>query len=297
MNDIRLTGLIGSNPLGALAAFGLLRVCSDIPALSNSRLYWTQEYDWIAVLRAPDGFGKGELLEKLAEQQKTLDFSAFNWSKDIRVAPDDYRAKLDAQAKGSTLCNRLNADYFAAFGSDIVSDGSKGLVKPTAFYMTSGQQKFLDAVCDIGNSLQSDSCKEAYEEALFGPWRYTDEYHSLGWDPAAERLHALRYLAPTREHARCVRAAVWLAVEALPLYPTAASDGRLATTGFVRQDRNTMLVWPIWTPPIGIDTLRSLIMTSDESSLKRRGVAAVYRSIRSKFGQGYAILRPAIEYS
>jgi hypothetical protein len=203
---------------------------------------------------------------------------------------------LEKYAQQATLRERLDADYFAAFGSEMITDGSKGLVKPTAFHMTSGQQKFLDAICSVANSLQSDTTK-AFEEALFGPWQYQDKIHSMGWDPSAERLHALRHIAPTREHARCECAAVWLAIEALPLYPTAASRGRLKTSGFVRTEKDSMLVWPIWTTPIGIDTLRSLIMTSDEASLKKRGVATMYRSIRSEFGQGYAILRPAMVYS
>jgi hypothetical protein len=99
-------------------------------------------------------------------------------------------------------------------------------------------------------------------------------------------------MAPTDEHARCECAAVWLAIEALPLYPTTASGGALKTLGFVKNDRDSKLVWPIWTPPIGIDTLRSLIMTSDEASLEKRGVAIIYVSIRSEFGQSYATLRP-----
>jgi hypothetical protein len=294
-NDIKLTGLIGSNSLGALAAFGLLKASRKISALAGMKLYWTMEHDWIAVMRTQEGIGRTELVENLINHMKAQTLDIFCWSDDVRVKPKDYRNKLDGYAKKATHYDRLDADYLTAFGSEIVSDGSKGLVKPTAFHMMSGQQKFLNAICKIANSLQSDSCQDDFEEALFGPWKYENKYHSFGWDSSAERLHAMRHISPTSESPRCVSAAVWLAIEALPLFPTAAIDGKLATTGFT-MEKPTTLVWPIWTSPIGLDTLRTLLMTSDdESSLKKRGVAAIYRSVRSEFGQGYAILRPAIE--
>jgi hypothetical protein len=74
-------------------------------------------------------------------------------------------------------------------------------------------------------------------EALFGPWRYEDPQHSLGWDPSAERLHALRSRSPTKDAPQGVAAAVWLAFEALPLFPCFLSGGSLVTRGFVRRGR------------------------------------------------------------
>jgi hypothetical protein len=310
-NDIPLTGLIGSNPLGALAAFGLLRVCSEISDLMVSRLYWSRDLDgipmddWVAVLRVPNEIGRIELIENLVTHQKNRSFGVFEWSRDIRISPQEYHEILSENAEISTLHDRLDADYFAAFGSEIVTDGSKGLVKPTAFHMTSGQQKFLENICKISTALRSgDACIKAFEEALFGPWRYEDRYHSLGWDPSTERLYAYRYKDPSKktrdDSPRSVIGAVWFAVESLPLFPTAASRGRLETTGFTTKKDGTKLIWPIWTRPISIDALRTLLMTSELTSgnkyleaLGRRGVSVVYQADRSEFGQGYAILRPA----
>jgi len=134
---------------------------------------------------------------------------------------------------------------------------------------------------------------------LFGPWKYEDRYHSLGWDPMTERLHALRHCAPTSEVPRSVRAGVWFAVESLPLFPTARATKRLATTGFTRKNGNMRLIWPILTKAIGLNTLRTLLASAElfepegRNSLGMRGVVAIYESVRSEFGQGYAILRPA----
>lgn len=308
-NDIALTGLMGSSPLGALAAFGLLRVCSEIPDLSDAHLYWSTELedgpvdDWVAVLRVSKEVDKTKLIELLANRQKYRPLDIFEWSDDIRVEAESYRVHLDEYTKDATLHDRLCADYFAAFGSEMVTDGSQDLIKPTAFYMTSGQQKFLKIVRDFGESLSNGS-SQAFEEALFGPWLYLGKIHSMGWDPSTERTYAYRHRDPSKkskdDFPRSVLGAIWLAVEGLPLFPTAVSGGRLGTTCFIRKGRNAMLIWPIWKNPISIDVLRSLLMTSElvlgKTSwelLGRRGVVAVYQAVRSEFAKGYAILRPA----
>lgn len=296
--EIKLTGIIGSNPLGALAAFGLLRVCHEISGSAFASLSWQLEDDWVAVLTLPTGQSETSLVAHLVEHLRARSLEVFNWNDDVREQPESYKRRLREQAQKARYCERLDADYYAAYGSEMKADGSKGLVKPTAFYMTSGQQKFLKSVREVAESLQSGS-EDAIHEALFGPWRYQDEYHSLGWDPMTERMYALRHRAPTSEQPVCVRAAVWFAVEALPLFPTVVTRGRLETAAFTRQDGVTQFVWPIWTNPVGLDTLRTLLLTSELlgrpdhwESLERRGVAAVYESVRSEFGKGYAILRP-----
>lgn len=297
--DLVLTGLIGSNTLGALAAFGLLRVCSDIPALTQTRLLWRAADDWMAVLIVPVDVDEGSFLEHLITYLRGRRLDMFEWSTDVRVPPEDYRTRLIQQAENASYSNRLNADYYAAFGSEMVTDGSKSLVKPTAFHMTSGRQKFLKNISELGRSLQGGGA-ESVKEALFGPWMYEDEYHSLGWDPTTERMHALRHRAPTSENPRSVRAAVWFAVESLPLFPTAIAQRKLVTAGFTKRDGDTRLVWPIWTNPISLDTLKTLLVTSELVGggeawelLGKRDVAAIYEAVRSEFGQGYAILRPA----
>lgn len=295
-NDILLPGLVGSHPLGAMAAFGLLRVCSEIPDLAGARLRWIWDQDWRAVLRAPQAVGREELIEQLVLRQKDRSLSVFDWSDDIKVDPGMYREQILAHIINSSLCSRLEADYFAAYGSEMVIDKtSKGNVKPTAMHMTAGQQKFLKLISKDLSKSMSKKTAEAYDEALFGPWRREDNVNSFGWDPSAKRLHALRHRAPSSDVFHCVRAAIWLAVEALPLYPTAAISGRLQTTGFTAT-RPMIFSWPIWEPPIGLDTLRTLIMTSDsKASLLRRGVTSIYRSERAESSQGGAFLRPSAE--
>jgi len=270
-NDIFLPGLVGSNPLGAMAAFGLLRVCSEISDLAGTRLHWIWDQDWRAMLRVPQAVGREELIEHLVLCQKDRSLSVFNWSDDIKVDPETYREQMLSHIINSSLYHRL------------------------ALHMTAGQQKFLKLISkDLAKSMAKKTA-QAYDEALFGPWRREDDINSLGWDPSAKRLHALRHRSPSSDVFHCVRAAIWLAVEALPLYPTASISNRLQTTGFT-MIRPMMFSWPIWGPPISLDTLRTLIMTSDsKTSLRRRGVKAIYHSERAESSQGGAFLRPSVE--
>lgn len=302
---IELTGLIGSSPMGALAAFGLLRACSEIETLREARLAWSIEDqdDWTAILYSPSKIEISDLVKSLSDYQSERNLDVFSWSEDIRVEPDEYVEKLKTEALNASHAKRLNADFFSAFGSDLVTDRSKGLVKPTAFHMTSGQMKFLHIANELGVRLK-DKSAEQIKEALFGPWLYRDNQHALGWDPTVERMHALRHKAPTSEKATSVAYAVWLALEALPLFPTVANGGRLGTTGFKRINRENIFSWPIWNDPIGIDTLRCLLASSElyknsnTLSLSYRGIAAIYQSVRGEFGQGYAIFRPSeLRYS
>lgn len=303
LRPIPLSGLVGSNPLGALAAFGLLRVCRSIPELACTQLGWRMEDDWLAVLMVPEGVETDQLIELIMKWQQSWSADVIHWNDDIRSVPSDYRKQLIEYAQQASQGERHIADFFSAFGSETVTDGSKGLVKPTMFHMTSGQQQFLKIVRDINASLRNGA-GAAFHEALFGPWRYADPYHSLGWDPATQRQYAYRYRDPGKKTKEdfppSVRAAVWLSFQALPLFPTVRRNGRLATSGFTFSDGETSLIWPIWTSPVTLDGLRSLLTNSELTAgpsgwrrLHRRGVSAIYRSVRSEFGQGYATLRPA----
>lgn len=296
---IVLTGLAGSSPLGALAAFGLLRLFSRIPEFGDIRMAWVQRDDWTPVLYGNDLENSDQLISMVADIFNEADTVYCNWSDDIRVKPEDFRALLVEQADAATLDNRGLSDFFSSFASEVVIDKSKGLVKPTAFYMTSANQKFFKILREQSKNIGENS-ENKFKNALFGPWKYEDLTHSLGWDPNTERLYALRDQKPGEEKPQSVSAAVWLASQALPLFPTVLVGDRLKTTGFVnRKNEGFSFYWPIWEPQIAIDTLKSLLASKalidnkEQASLVACGVKAVYRSKRNEFGQGYAVFLPA----
>jgi hypothetical protein len=110
--------------------------------------------------------------------------------------------------------------------------------------MTSGPQRFLRIAGELARTLKSgegdgprERIRERFREGLFGPWRYRDKQHPLGWDPVFERLHALQARSPDKEDPMSVSAVVWLAFESLPLFPVATRGGRLLTGGFDERSR------------------------------------------------------------
>jgi hypothetical protein len=299
-----LKGLRGGHPLGALAAFGLLRVCTEMPDMADARLRWRED-DLAAVLSVTPPLTDDELIEKLVGRQAgRAEAPEFNWADDIRTKPG-----LFMDASKATQDRRVQ-DFLSSFACELALDGKQNL-KPSAFHMTSGQQRFLEKVRELAASLEpkdvaskkrgkAKAPAEAMREALFGPWQYEDEFHAFGWDPNAERLHALQSKSPTSENPRSVRGAVWLAVEALPLFPCCVADGALQTRAFSRHKGKTEFSWPLWEHPLPLDVVRSLVALEELTSpkpkihdLRARGIFAVFRARRASLQKGYAIFRAA----
>lgn len=219
-----------------------------------------------------------------------------------------------------TSDNARNADAFAALASDALHAID---LEPSLLDLTSGNQSLLKSVRDLAAILANaaslptsptkkqqdahDAAHASFREALINRWLYKDDDHSLGWDPTAQRLHALRNMVPEQDKSnRSVRAAVFLASQALPLFPVFCSQGRPRTTGFARAplghdaasrqrpraagpshtaDRDDYFTWPVWGDrPISLDTLRTLLAQPPSPRLADRGVVALYRSRRAKTG-------------
>jgi hypothetical protein len=316
VSEIPLTGLAGDHPLGALAAFGVLRCCDELDGFWGARLSWRREGTWAAVLHTPTDSTPDELVAALAARQRGRDRRPeLTWADTLQVEPGVFLEAARAAEDGLAAGSRDFAYFLCAFGCELCA-GKTGRLEPTAFSMTSGQQKFLKECRALAGRLatgvkvgrRTKAPTDLFREALFGPWRYEDPQHSLGLDPSTERLHALRAQSPTKEASSGVAAAVGLAVEALPLFPCFLCGGRLATSGFhtrgaTRQDRVTALTWPVWTAPVPLATVRSLLslpaLTAERppaEELRAMGVTEVFRSERYKVKtQGnYHILRPAV---
>jgi hypothetical protein len=278
---LQLPPFIGSNPLGALSAFGLLKVLNQADAPTTLR--WSLQDDWIAEIGSPL-ITTDELIEWMTAWFAARGDDDLNWtSDDIRVPPDDFRQVLEGTLNGNpALASKLQAQ-----AADGAIDKSKGLIKPSALYMVSGQQSFLDNLRAIRRTLLDEPM--LWREALAGPWEFRTRLHSLGWDPATERLHGLRARAPTAEKASCVAGAVWLAYEAMELLPALSISGREHTTGFDRSG----WTWPLSDTALGLGATKALLQARPEQWTGRAGIAAVLHSERYSFGQGYAVFRPA----
>jgi hypothetical protein len=134
-----------------------------------------------------------------------------------------------------------------------------------------GHQHFLKFFRELVSKTDVDHL----HRALFLPWDYADEGRgmNLRWDPLDDRRYALRWEDPSSDPVKTMRGANRLAIEGLPLLPTMPTLDGLATTAFEGKGaRKTRFIWPIWTSPISIDVLRSLL--TSVLSLKDGGVLA-----------------------
>ncbi len=303
MGVIELAGLRGDMPIGAMAAFGVLRVCSQSARIVSPKLSWKgEDGDYRAVLTMENDISAEDLVTVLiADVRRGLRLPSWDQVKTCTRA--EFRSAASDAANAASAADHEYAEWLAALANELaVGDNEK--IKPTPFDMSVARQRFLADAVRLAAALSSEnrvgerSAMEAYKEALFGPWKYQDDQHSLGWDPATMKLGAFTHKAPTGMTNSGVRAAVWLAFESLPLFPCFYADG-LRTRGFVQQGREPILIWPIWRAPISVVELGTLLGWSpltdgqrDRAELTARGVRALYSSERFKPNQYMVTFRP-----
>ena len=146
-----------------------------------------------------------------------------------------------------------------------------------------GHQHFLGTMKRLVNETKAEHLRKS----LFQSWDYSDDKLGLRWDPEEDRRHALRWDNPSNDAPKTVRGANRLAVEALPLLPTAPGARQIATTGFSHRDGVVSFTWPIWRDPLSLEVVRSLLALSelrerepDRARLHAIGIVDVYRSER-----------------
>lgn len=282
---IVLSGVDGSNPLGFLAAVGLLRWLTEEDPEQDGvvTLHWRDEGVWRPVLGGVSDL-EGAIQRIADDARSWLDAPALNLSYekvdkkgvkvvyDLKPPPDvfrDWLRSLQGQARGQ--------EFAAAYGVAEVTDNN-GNVKPTALHFTAGQQVFLEMV----RALAEQVLVEDLWEALFGPWAYARKLPSLSWDATVSRDYALRAGDPSKEKRAGIPGADWLAFQALPLLPVAARGRRLETACAGGGWKDGRLRWPVWTVRATLPAVRALL-TSD--GLERMG--ADQRSARG-IGQVFA---------
>jgi len=320
MTEIVLTGLEGSNPIGALASFGLLRMSSRINEMKGTKLRWNiRDKDGfltdeaLAVLDVPGQINKEKLIDLIytsIKKRRHDDENIFEWDKkgDKEIDSKNFKLRMEKLNENASSDEREEIDYFSAYGSEVATD-KDGNIKKTLFYMISGQQTFLITTRKIYDVV--DKNMEKIREALFEPWKYEDDVHSLGWDPQTTRLHAYRNTDPSPEKLQSNAGVISLALQALPLFPSVPYQSSrskgviLKTTGFKREGSNDTFLWPIWEPSIGLDTLKTLLSSRELANgansrevLERRGVVSVYKCVRLEGEKGrYSFSSPEVVWS
>lgn len=174
-NGLVLAGLPGDNPLGFLAALGVLRVLSQRWPERGIRMKWTSRGGWRPVIdrcddvvRGPgedsarenvEGSARSELAPLLSREEVVANLYAALAGRDrepeftlvpdgkgdpreIKLPPKDFTVLAQAAARHAIETgDRTWCDFCAAFGTDAYADEPE--IAITDLHFTSGQQSFM----------------------------------------------------------------------------------------------------------------------------------------------------------
>jgi hypothetical protein len=254
VNDVPLLGLEGSNPLGYLAALGVLDALAV--TMPGATLRWTDDLVPHAIVGGPGDLG--QLLEALDKDREEWSHSPLLWFPEEQplpdAKPDSKRLRMWFEFVSGPAGSPASADHLCAIVAEGAFDNNSK-AKPTHLHFTAGQQQFLDMV----RTLASNVDRERLHEAVSGPWRYDSPLPSLSWDSRGERVYAVRATDPSKDKRLGVPGADWLAFRGLVFYPaTRTARGTLRTTACDAEWKNSAFRWPLWRVPATRNVVRSL---------------------------------------
>lgn len=289
-----LTGLDGSNPLGFLAALGVVNVLAD--RRLDVRLSWGNDGVWRPTISGAE-LEFEALVRLLDEDRESCEREPafeieYDGKRDLRPPPLVYRARLQEVAQAAVPNDRRSADWLAAFATDVAVDNN-GNTKPTALHFTAGQQQFLKMAAELQAGVNVDDLSEA----LRGPWQYSRSLPVLGWDATAAREYALRAGDPAGEKKLGTPGADWLALRGLPFVGVVPRGDRVLTTGCTGEWKTGRFRWPLWDVPLSRPMISSVMRLPLERmspiEKRARGIGAVFQcGIRRSDQGGYGNFTP-----
>lgn len=295
---LRLQPMNGRNPLGFLAALGVLDVLTRHHPDRRPTLVWGS-----GLRSVPEITGAGEIDELISLILADRD----TWKRSVVLGGPNGEQPADIKPDPADVRPWFEAAERSAHPGDLpllhalISEGAlagKGDSKPTHLHFTAGQQKFLD-MC---RQLRDGVTAEHLVEALIGPWTRSSPLPVLGWDnDAGERLHALSRKSPSSVKKTGVPGAEWLAFLGLRFFPVVTtSGGELLTTGCAAAWKTGgSLTWPIWDEPLTAVEVEVLLALDWErispDQCRERRVTTVCRApIRRADQGGYGSFGPTL---
>lgn len=262
MGETHLTGLDGTNPLAFFAALGVQEVFSQDS--DQPRLWWSDDVIPHAVVdgefsieeiadRALGTFGDWK--DSPALNPRRPDGTVMTKADELKLASEDIRKYL-CQTRELGSGNRL--------ASSLVAEGSldnNGAAKPSDFYFTAGQQKFLKMTREIMEGVSL----EDLIAGLAGPWKYESKLPSLMWDVSDDRIYALSAINPSPIKKLTNPGPEALAVLGLSLHPVFAGSDRTLTQGCSGSWKLSSYSWPLWKKPASSRVVKSLLAHAYDS--------------------------------
>lgn len=302
-NTLLFKGLDGGNPLAFLALLGIGLTCRGF--CPDARISWQlAEGGWRPRLHGYEG-DEESFLKALHNGLIAASDTPFAFDKKLPFSRDVLRAAMKQSQCEAGPNDRRTADLLAGFGSDAHAD-EKDVFHDTAWRMVRSGDSAGQGLPAYALAIRRETTLENLRDAIFSVWHYEDVGFSLRWDPVEDQRYALRWYDPSPQSnkkycLRTMRGANALALEALALLPVQPQPHGVATTGFARLERRReFFTWPIWEPPLSLDTIRSLLAVSELAEktppreiLRARGVVEVYRCERIAPNKYYKNFAPA----
>ena len=188
MSSIELTGLRAGVPIGAMAAFGVLRIATLAGSMGKCRLRWTSgPGGYYPVLETETETSADDLVAFLMESVREVqDREALKWTEQLKgETPEKFRQIADGVFQKTSADDRAEMEWMSAIANEMIADDGK--IEPTPFDMSVARQKFPGDALRLASLLgtsdrgrRQKGSREEFREALFGPWRYEDDQHSFG---------------------------------------------------------------------------------------------------------------------
>lgn len=256
MEPIRMNALVGTNPLGFLTALGVL-YSADMQTPEGApvaRLSWSEDVEPRAILSGVDSLEN--LLDRLeAERDAVAGCVALNWppAKPLSTA----KPSPEVLRQWAAACYNDPDPRSASVFNALVAEGAysgKGEAKPTHLDFTAGQQRLLFMVRQLAHATDRERLNEALNS-----WIPTPEFPSLSFDPADERLYAMRAVDPSSDKKMATPGANWLAFLGTLLLPVVNFAGTLRTTGCAIPWKQSSFEWLLPTHALTRASLEALI--------------------------------------
>ena len=247
---IEIKSLNPDNPAAYLASLGLVRILSAKVGISLS---WSGEWaDEFAVVTCDKVDSIGQLASLLWEHHQTdwlpaeKDIRKFDSSPASWIGRDDEKNK-----KGFVISSYWRFDAVKT------------------------RTGWLDNIRKVAGEIKSE---DQYLEALT-EWQQKDKASPLGFDPSAWQDSSRQKQEASATGQLCTAGLIWLAVNALPLFPVFASG----TAGI----RNDIFHYPTWKYPLGLESIEKICTgyTGQQDLLHIPGGVTAWESIVEKAGE------------
>jgi hypothetical protein len=293
----QLNGFTADQPLGFLAAVGLLRALDRILPNWEPRLHWCQSGFWRAVISVKDEVDFSGFVDRIAEalDRSRAEVEALVSGLDLNLAMDRAEVRREFGLRSGSVAGSL----LQRMVSELPERDGRGCVSLLQMLNGAGRQDYLTALSKLARETDRTNLEKTLAASV---WAMSDEARgglTLRLDSMSDCSHALQACDPNDMEMTSELAANRLAMEALGLFPCYPS--RYPTTlAFHRRRRETLLRWPVWKMPLRVSELVGLTgiaemadPSGNRAMLKALGVELVYESERRVVGKGKTLFSPS----